>query len=184
LQRAGPTPHASHRRGCGAARRRMIIEEFHSRLTETAHTWSEWSASQHAAASNRGMGPAALWCGCACRAAPRRSREYAAADWPRPCGTRALARTARGHPAPAGPRRQFPVEELRRKQLAAMTTLALAGARSQLVVLAFEELHWADPTSLDLLRALADRGAQAPLLALATTRPVFRPPWACARTIT
>jgi predicted ATPase len=58
-----------------------------------------------------------------------------------------------------------------------MTTLALAGARSQLVVLAFEELHWADPTSLDLLRALADRGAQAPLLVLATTRPVFRPPW-------
>ena len=43
--------------------------------------------------------------------------------------------------------------------------------------LAFEDLHWADPTSLDLLRALADRGAQAPLLLLATTRPEFRPPW-------
>jgi predicted ATPase len=40
-----------------------------------------------------------------------------------------------------------------------------------------EDLHWADPTSLDLLRALADRGAQAPLLLLATTRPEFRPPW-------
>jgi tetratricopeptide (TPR) repeat protein len=43
--------------------------------------------------------------------------------------------------------------------------------------LAFEDLHWADPTSLDLLRALADRGAQAPLLLLATTRPEFRAPW-------
>jgi predicted ATPase len=41
----------------------------------------------------------------------------------------------------------------------------------------FEDLHWADPTSIDLMRALADRGAQAPLLLLATTRPEFRPPW-------
>jgi predicted ATPase len=68
-------------------------------------------------------------------------------------------------------------EELRRRQLAAMTALVLAGARSQPAVIAFEDLHWADPTSLDLLRVLADRGAQAPLLLLATTRPEFRPPW-------
>ena len=55
-----------------------------------------------------------------------------------------------------------------------MTAWVLAGARSQPVVLAFEDLHWADPTSLDLLRALAERGAQAPLLLVATTRPEFR----------
>jgi hypothetical protein len=58
-----------------------------------------------------------------------------------------------------------------------MTSLVLAGARSQPVVIPFEDLHWADPTSLVLLRALADRGSQAPLLLLATTRPEFRPPW-------
>ena len=52
-----------------------------------------------------------------------------------------------------------------------------AGARTQPAVLAFEDLHWADPTSLDLLRALAERGAQAPLLIIATARPEFRPPW-------
>ena len=46
------------------------------------------------------------------------------------------------------------------------------------MVLAFEDLHWADPTSLDLLRALAERGAQSPLLVVATTRPEFRAPWA------
>ena len=66
---------------------------------------------------------------------------------------------------------------MRRRQLAAMTAWVLAGARSQPVVLAFEDLHWADPTSLDLMRALAERGAQAPLLIVATTRPEFRPPW-------
>jgi predicted ATPase len=44
-------------------------------------------------------------------------------------------------------------------------------------VLAFEDLHWADPTSLDLMRALAERGAQASLLIIATARPEFRAPW-------
>ena len=59
-----------------------------------------------------------------------------------------------------------------------MTAWVFAGARTQPVVLAFEDLHWADPTSLDLLRALAERGAQSPLLVVATTRPEFRAPWA------
>jgi predicted ATPase len=68
-------------------------------------------------------------------------------------------------------------EELRRRQLAALTTWVLAGARSQPVALSFEDLHWADPTSLDLMQTLAERGAQAPLLILATARPEFRPTW-------
>jgi predicted ATPase len=64
-------------------------------------------------------------------------------------------------------------EELRRRQLAAMTAWILAGARTQPAVVAFEDLHWADPTSLDLMHALAERGAQASLLIIATTRPEF-----------
>ena len=57
-------------------------------------------------------------------------------------------------PLPLSRVASFPPEELRRRQLAAMTAWVLAGARSQPIVLAFEDLHWADPTSLDLLRAL------------------------------
>ena len=45
------------------------------------------------------------------------------------------------------------------------------------MVLAFEDLHWADPTTLDVLRGIAERGALAPLFVVATTRPEFRPPW-------
>jgi predicted ATPase len=45
------------------------------------------------------------------------------------------------------------------------------------VALAFEDLQWADPTSLDLMRALAERGAQTPLFIVAAARPEFRPPW-------
>ena len=59
----------------------------------------------------------------------------------------------------------------------ALTNWVMAGARVQPVVLAFEDLHWADPTTLDVLRGIAERGALAPLLVVATTRPEFRPPW-------
>ena len=45
------------------------------------------------------------------------------------------------------------------------------------MVLACEDLHWADPTTLDVLRGIAERGALAPLFVLMTARPEFRPPW-------
>jgi integrase len=50
-------------------------------------------------------------------------------------------------------------EELRRRQLAALTAWVVAGARVQPVVLALEDLHWADPSTLDFLRGIAERGA-------------------------
>ena len=80
-------------------------------------------------------------------------------------------------PLPPGRAPKLSPEELRSRQLAALSAWYLAGARTQPIVLAFEDLHWADPTSLDVLQALAERGAQAPLLIIATTRPEFRPPW-------
>jgi Carboxypeptidase regulatory-like domain len=36
---------------------------------------------------------------------------------------------------------------------------------------------WADPSTLDFLRGIAERGALAPLLVLITARPEFRQPW-------
>jgi predicted ATPase len=80
-------------------------------------------------------------------------------------------------PLPAGRAPSLPPEELRRRQLAAIVALVLAGARSQPAAIAVEDLHWADPTSLDLLQTLAERGRQAPLFLIATARPEFRPPW-------
>jgi predicted ATPase len=80
-------------------------------------------------------------------------------------------------PLPAERAPKLSGEELRRRQLAALTNWVIAGAKVQPVVLAFEDLHWADPTTLDVLRGIAERGALAPLLIVATTRPEFRPPW-------
>ena len=59
--------------------------------------------------------------------------------------------------------------------MAALTTWVMAGARAQPIVLAIEDAHWADPSTLDLLRGIAERGALASLFVLITARPEFRP---------
>jgi hypothetical protein len=79
-------------------------------------------------------------------------------------------------PLPEERAAKLAAEELGRRQLAALTAWLLTGARSQPVVLAFEDLHWADPTSLDLMQALSERGRPAQLFIIATARPEFRPP--------
>ena len=68
-------------------------------------------------------------------------------------------------------------EVLRRRQLAALTNWTMAAARTQPIVLALEDVHWADPTTLDFFRGIAERGALAPLFLVITARPEFRPPW-------
>ena len=44
-------------------------------------------------------------------------------------------------------------------------------------MLVIEDLHWLDPTSLELLRTLAEQGAGMPLLLLCTARPEFHASW-------
>ncbi len=68
-------------------------------------------------------------------------------------------------------------EEIRRGQLTAMVEWAVAGSRNQPLVLVFEDLQWFDPTSVDLVQAMIEGNAQAPIFILATARPEFRPPW-------
>ena len=164
--------------GLGKSR---LIEEFHTRLRETPHTWTECSSSQ--LLQNTPLHPLAEW-----------GRLRFGEDLPAEQRLADLENTLRlvgldvgeyapliaplvDIPLPKDRAAKFAPEELRRRQLAAVTAWFLAGARTQPVVLAFEDLHWADPTSLDLIQALAERGAQAPLLVVATTRPEFRAPW-------
>jgi class 3 adenylate cyclase/tetratricopeptide (TPR) repeat protein len=41
----------------------------------------------------------------------------------------------------------------------------------------FEDVHWADPTTQEVLAALIDRAEKRPLMLLVTFRPEFEPPW-------
>jgi predicted ATPase len=50
-------------------------------------------------------------------------------------------------------------------------------ARRQSALLLFEDLHWADPTTIEILGILIERTADLPLLLLLTFRPEFSQPW-------
>jgi class 3 adenylate cyclase/tetratricopeptide (TPR) repeat protein len=165
--------------GIGKSR---LIEEFHARLRDTPHTWVEWSCSQ--LLQNTPLHPIAEW----------GRQRFGGADMP---AERRLADLENSlvqvkldpveNASLLAPLLDIPLtkerlptlapEELRRHQLAALTNLVMAGAKAQPLVLVFEDLHWADPTTLDVLRGIAERGALVPLYIMATTRPEFRPPW-------
>jgi TolB-like protein/predicted ATPase/class 3 adenylate cyclase len=50
-------------------------------------------------------------------------------------------------------------------------------ARLQPVVAVFENVHWIDPTSRELLDLMVERARNMPVLLIVTFRPEFRPPW-------
>ncbi len=74
-------------------------------------------------------------------------------------------------PSPLSP------EQQRRRLLAALVEWVMGTARLRPVVMAIEDLHWADPSTLELLQLLVEQGATARLLLLYTARPEFRVPW-------
>lgn len=77
---------------------------------------------------------------------------------------------------------RYPVPELspqKRKErtlTALLTQLERLSAR-QPVLLVFEDVHWSDPTTLELLILTIERVQHLPVLLLVTARPEFKPPW-------
>ena len=68
-------------------------------------------------------------------------------------------------------------EQQRRRLLATLIDWVRGVASLQPLVIAVEDLHWADPSTLELLELLLEQGATARLLLLYTGRPEFRPQW-------
>jgi predicted ATPase len=50
-------------------------------------------------------------------------------------------------------------------------------ARQQPVIMLFEDAHWIDPTSRELLDLAVERVGSLPVLLIVTFRPEFQPPW-------
>jgi class 3 adenylate cyclase/tetratricopeptide (TPR) repeat protein len=65
----------------------------------------------------------------------------------------------------------------RRRTLAALLDQFEGLARRRPILLSFEDVQWADATSLELLDLTVERMRQLPVLALFTFRPEFEPPW-------
>ena len=74
-------------------------------------------------------------------------------------------------PLPLSPAQQ------KQKTLHALLTILLRIAAQQPVLFVMEDLHWVDPSTLELLSLLVDQGPTARILALLTFRPDFSPPW-------
>src|SRR6516162_6581525 len=77
---------------------------------------------------------------------------------------------------------RFPPLELspqRKKErtLAALLRQLKALARRQPILLIFEDLHWIDPTSREVLDLTVEKILDLPVLLVATYRPEFQPPW-------
>ena len=67
----------------------------------------------------------------------------------------------------------------RQKQLTLAALVEQLGglAAAQPVLLAYEDMHWSDPTTQELLGLTIERVSRLPVLLLITYRPEFSPPW-------
>jgi predicted ATPase/class 3 adenylate cyclase len=68
-------------------------------------------------------------------------------------------------------------QQQRERTLAALVEQVAVLASHEPVLLVFEDVHWADPTSLELLGLMIERLQRLPVLAVVTFRPEFVPPW-------
>src|SRR5262245_12265867 len=68
-------------------------------------------------------------------------------------------------------------QQQKQQTLEALVTWLVAEATSQPALSVWEDLHWADPSTLELLDLLLQQVPTARLLVMVTCRPAFQPPW-------
>src|SRR5262249_14223064 len=66
---------------------------------------------------------------------------------------------------------------LKERTLRALVGHLIKLAAKQPAFMIFEDLHWIDPTSQELLSLVVEQIRDVPLLLVATARPEFQPPW-------
>jgi class 3 adenylate cyclase/tetratricopeptide (TPR) repeat protein len=71
----------------------------------------------------------------------------------------------------------FSATQQRRQTIAALLDRLEDLAQKQLVLFIFEDVHWADATSLEVLDRVVERIRRLPVLILITFRPEYEPPW-------
>ena len=75
------------------------------------------------------------------------------------------------------PKLELVAQQRRQKTLEALTTQLELLARSNPVLMVFEDVHWLDPTSLEALGRTVDRLKTLRVLLIITHRPEFEPLW-------
>ena len=75
------------------------------------------------------------------------------------------------------PRLSMTAQQERNATLDAIVAWLIETAEGAPVLMAWEDLHWADPTTLETLGMLIEQAPTAALLVVATYRPELTPPW-------
>ena len=72
---------------------------------------------------------------------------------------------------------EYSPEEIKRRVLIAQLDLLLAAAEQIPVLFIIEDLHWADPSTVEVVGEMVTAIADSRVLMLMTSRPEFQPPW-------
>jgi predicted ATPase/class 3 adenylate cyclase len=75
------------------------------------------------------------------------------------------------------PRLDLSRQQLKERTEDALVALALEEAERRPLLQVWEDVHWADASTLDLLGQLIEQAPAVPLLIVLTFRPEFAPPW-------
>ncbi|WP_257451810.1 protein kinase domain-containing protein [Archangium lipolyticum] len=96
----------------------------------------------------------------------------------RPVQVRLLASLVSLPVAEDSPHQRLTPQRQKDETLAALASLLVRNAGERPVLVVVEDLHWADPSSLQLLTFLLGIVEKTRLLFVLSARPEFRPPWA------
>ena len=159
-------------RRCGAARRRaarppalLLLAAPPGQPPAPGRSPSS-SARPDSRAATRPSGSSRSWRRCWRR--PRR-RARSGRSWPSCCRSRPASATAARPDQPAAAQASAP------SRRCCASSRGWRGASP--VLMLFEDVHWIDPSSRELLDLVVDARPGLPVLLLVTFRPEFRPAW-------
>jgi len=75
------------------------------------------------------------------------------------------------------PRLTLSPEQQRKRLLTTLAEWLFGASRTQALVMAVEDVHWFDASTLELMQLLVEQGATSSVLLLYTARPEFLAPW-------
>lgn len=158
--------------GLGKSR---VAQALRERLATQPSTWLEGHCVPHAANQPFSVVSQLLGAAFAAAGAENDAAKLAKlAEWGVPPESLALVADLLGLPSPAGSARPDLSLELQRSHTLEALLACLCGvARERATVALIEDLHWADPSSLELLRMAIEKPVAAPLLLVLTARPEF-----------
>jgi class 3 adenylate cyclase/tetratricopeptide (TPR) repeat protein len=167
--------------GIGKSR---LVAEFHDRIRDTPHTWMESAGEQffentpfHAIIEMLSQWLQLQDATNTEEQCERLERALAAAGLTVTEAAPLIAELLRLPTSERYSALVLTAEQKRRRLLGALGGWVSGAARGQPVVMMVEDLHWLDPSTLELLQLLAEQGATVPLMLLYTARPEFRAPW-------